>query len=130
MLAAELPEVEVPSDETPDVCNEPRPVLEQCGGQGWSGDTCCEAGSTCVVQNRFYSQCLPECVLHHFQDPAMPGPHSSALHTGRSSPILSRLTGMCSWWHQTLKADLSAQRLMPSQLFNTGIVLRASVRPR
>ncbi|KAG7130732.1 hypothetical protein HYQ45_010486 [Verticillium longisporum] len=31
----------------------------QCGGQGWTGQTTCVAGSTCVVQNPWYSQCLP-----------------------------------------------------------------------
>ncbi|OAQ66252.1 exoglucanase 2 precursor [Pochonia chlamydosporia 170] len=31
----------------------------QCGGQDWSGPTCCPSGSTCVAQNSYYSQCLP-----------------------------------------------------------------------
>jgi len=30
----------------------------QCGGQGWSGSTCCESGSTCTTNNQWYSQCL------------------------------------------------------------------------
>lgn len=30
----------------------------QCGGQGWSGPTVCTAGSTCMYQNAYYSQCL------------------------------------------------------------------------
>ncbi|KAJ7161058.1 glycosyl hydrolases family 11-domain-containing protein [Mycena filopes] len=30
----------------------------QCGGQGWTGATCCAAGSTCQAANAFYSQCL------------------------------------------------------------------------
>ncbi|KAJ7104083.1 endoglucanase [Mycena belliarum] len=34
-------------------------VWGQCGGQGWTGSTVCDAGSTCVVSNPFYSQCLP-----------------------------------------------------------------------
>nr|AWM99279.1 lytic polysaccharide monooxygenase 9 [Rhizophlyctis rosea] len=29
----------------------------QCGGQGWSGPTCCSAG-TCKASNQWYSQCL------------------------------------------------------------------------
>ncbi|KAM0329438.1 hypothetical protein ACHAQA_004746 [Verticillium albo-atrum] len=29
----------------------------QCGGSGWSGATCCSAG-TCQAQNQWYSQCL------------------------------------------------------------------------
>ncbi|QSZ29920.1 hypothetical protein DSL72_004438 [Monilinia vaccinii-corymbosi] len=31
----------------------------QCGGIGWTGATTCTAGSTCVFQNPYYSQCLP-----------------------------------------------------------------------
>ena len=30
----------------------------QCGGQGYNGPTTCAAGSTCQVQNPWYSQCL------------------------------------------------------------------------
>ncbi|KAH7381923.1 hypothetical protein BKA64DRAFT_727357 [Cadophora sp. MPI-SDFR-AT-0126] len=30
----------------------------QCGGEGWKGATACVAGSTCVVNNQWYSQCL------------------------------------------------------------------------
>lgn len=32
---------------------------DQCGGQDWSGSTCCEPGSTCHFTNQWYSQCLP-----------------------------------------------------------------------
>ncbi|KAI0663646.1 acetyl xylan esterase [Cubamyces menziesii] len=35
------------------------PVWGQCGGIGWTGPTTCAAGSTCVKQNDYYSQCLP-----------------------------------------------------------------------
>ncbi|KAJ3029797.1 hypothetical protein HDV00_009438 [Rhizophlyctis rosea] len=30
----------------------------QCGGQGFSGPTCCQSGSTCKFSNNWYSQCL------------------------------------------------------------------------
>ena len=30
----------------------------QCGGQGWTGATCCASGSTCKASNSYYSQCL------------------------------------------------------------------------
>ncbi|KAI8813110.1 cellulase [Cladochytrium replicatum] len=30
----------------------------QCGGNGWSGPTCCVSGTTCQKQNDWYSQCL------------------------------------------------------------------------
>lgn len=30
----------------------------QCGGEGWKGATACVVGSTCVVNNQWYSQCI------------------------------------------------------------------------
>ncbi|EAA27421.1 acetylxylan esterase [Neurospora crassa OR74A] len=30
----------------------------QCGGQGWTGATCCQSGSTCQAANQWYSQCI------------------------------------------------------------------------
>jgi len=30
----------------------------QCGGQGFTGPTCCQSGSTCKFSNQWYSQCL------------------------------------------------------------------------
>ncbi|KAH6914435.1 acetyl xylan esterase [Coprinopsis sp. MPI-PUGE-AT-0042] len=30
----------------------------QCGGQGYTGPTCCASGSTCTKSNDWYSQCL------------------------------------------------------------------------
>jgi len=35
------------------------PVYGQCGGNNWSGPTCCEDGSTCQTGNEWYSQCTP-----------------------------------------------------------------------
>jgi hypothetical protein len=34
------------------------PKYGQCGGEGWTGGTVCEAGSTCTYSNEYYSQCL------------------------------------------------------------------------
>eukprot|EP00930_Biecheleria_cincta_P029917 TRINITY_DN20759_c0_g1_i1.p1 TRINITY_DN20759_c0_g1~~TRINITY_DN20759_c0_g1_i1.p1 ORF type:complete len:1010 (+),score=117.39 TRINITY_DN20759_c0_g1_i1:158-3187(+) len=34
-------------------------VYAQCGGKGFTGSSCCEAGSTCVFDNDYYSQCKP-----------------------------------------------------------------------
>ncbi|CAE6424533.1 unnamed protein product [Rhizoctonia solani] len=39
--------------------NAQQSVYAQCGGLGWTGGTTCVAGSTCVKQNDWYSQCLP-----------------------------------------------------------------------
>ncbi|KAI5475695.1 glycoside hydrolase family 12 protein [Pseudohyphozyma bogoriensis] len=33
-------------------------LYEQCGGQSFTGSTCCPSGSTCQVLNAYYSQCL------------------------------------------------------------------------
>jgi hypothetical protein len=33
-------------------------VYYQCGGQGWTGPTCC-VSSTCTYSNQYYSQCVP-----------------------------------------------------------------------
>ncbi|KAJ3967454.1 glycoside hydrolase [Lentinula raphanica] len=35
------------------------PVYGQCGGESYTGPTTCAAGSACVYQNDFYSQCIP-----------------------------------------------------------------------
>jgi len=32
-------------------------VWDQCGGQDWTGPTCCETGHTCHFENPWYSQC-------------------------------------------------------------------------
>ncbi|SJL05953.1 related to Probable beta-glucosidase L [Armillaria ostoyae] len=36
-----------------------QPIYQQCGGIGWTGSTACVSGSSCVVLNDYYSQCLP-----------------------------------------------------------------------
>jgi len=41
-------------------CNGCSCFKEQCGGQGYQGPTCCEPGSTCTVQNRRVSKCVPD----------------------------------------------------------------------
>ncbi|KAF7374836.1 Glycoside hydrolase family 5 protein [Mycena sanguinolenta] len=35
------------------------PVFGQCGGEDYTGSTVCAAGSTCVFENPFFSQCIP-----------------------------------------------------------------------
>ena len=34
-------------------------MFEQCGGNNWTGPTCCESGSECAMENEWYSQCTP-----------------------------------------------------------------------
>ncbi|KAJ8516254.1 hypothetical protein ONZ45_g6416 [Pleurotus djamor] len=47
-----------PSTPTPTPPAGSSPKWGQCGGQGWTGPTTCEAGSTCTYSNPWYSQCL------------------------------------------------------------------------
>jgi hypothetical protein len=35
------------------------PSWGACGGSGWTGPRCCQAGQTCTYQNEWHSQCLP-----------------------------------------------------------------------
>ncbi|KAK4224896.1 glycosyl hydrolase family 61-domain-containing protein [Podospora fimiseda] len=39
-------------------CTNPVAKWGQCGGNGFSGSTCCAAGSTCNAINQYYSQCV------------------------------------------------------------------------
>ncbi|KAA1476236.1 endo-1,4-B-xylanase A [Dentipellis sp. KUC8613] len=57
------------------------PVWGQCGGIGWTGPTTCVAGTTCVVSNPYYSQCLPGASA-----PPPPPPTSSPGSPTTSSP--------------------------------------------
>jgi hypothetical protein len=34
------------------------PKYSQCGGSGWTGSGTCVAGTSCIVSNQYYSQCL------------------------------------------------------------------------
>lgn len=42
-------------------------VWDQCGGQTWSGPTCCDVGLTCSRTNEWYSQCTPGSFLQRRQ---------------------------------------------------------------
>ncbi|CAM9324794.1 unnamed protein product [Ectocarpus fasciculatus] len=46
---------------TGDCSGEPVEAWEQCGGDGWTGSTCCEEGLECVIMGKStcYSQCRP-----------------------------------------------------------------------
>jgi len=55
----------IPNDVRDDVA----PWWGQCGGKNWKNATICAHGSSCVVQNEWYSQCIPEPVNTHAQVP-------------------------------------------------------------
>lgn len=72
----------VPSTPGGDAPPAPTPSSEvvqpynRCGGQGWTGATHCATGWKCVVQNKYYSQCL----------------EGSDSARGRSVPVVRRAT--------------------------------------
>jgi hypothetical protein len=42
-------------------------AYDQCGGNTWSGPTCCEAGLICKRTNEWYSQCAHGSFLQRRQ---------------------------------------------------------------
>ncbi|KAJ6475956.1 lipolytic enzyme [Mycena vitilis] len=63
------------------------PTWGQCGGTGWTGAITCVADTTCVVQNTFYSQCIPNIALP---------PSTSGTFTASASTSATRSTGTAS----------------------------------
>ncbi|KAI0686155.1 glycoside hydrolase superfamily [Earliella scabrosa] len=61
------------------------PVWGQCGvrthGQGWTGGTTCDAGTTCVKLNDWYSQCQPGSAPGPTSNPP-PGPTTTTTNPG------------------------------------------------
>ncbi|KAF8661368.1 hypothetical protein AX16_001462 [Volvariella volvacea WC 439] len=74
------------------------PVWGQCGGQGWTGPTTCVAGSACVVQNPYYSQCLP--VDTTSSTPTSSSTTSAPTSTGTAGPHGETLI----WFNQPASA--------------------------
>lgn len=33
---------------------------DQCGGDKWTGTTCCWPGATCVAEGKWFSHCVPD----------------------------------------------------------------------
>jgi len=56
---------------TPGPCSS---LWGQCGGESFSGYTCCEPGSTCIQSNRWYSQCRPNVENPRPTPAPQPGP--------------------------------------------------------
>merc|ERR1712224_841384 len=51
----------------------------QCGGQGWTGPTCCVEGAYCVFVSEWYSQCR----LSNANSSATPTTHSTPIKKAR-----------------------------------------------
>merc|ERR1719247_184735 len=60
-LAKHFPPAPPTPPPTPDPC---AAIWSKCGGKGWTGPTCCDAGCTCHPQNVYYSQCTPRKGKH------------------------------------------------------------------
>ncbi|KAJ7624543.1 glycoside hydrolase [Roridomyces roridus] len=61
------------------------PVYGQCGGQGWTGATTCVSGSTCVLMNPYYSQCLPGAATTTSSSATTPPPTTTSVKTTSTS---------------------------------------------
>ncbi|KAJ7641128.1 hypothetical protein FB45DRAFT_899494 [Roridomyces roridus] len=72
------------------------PIYGQCGGTGFSGQTTCVAGSVCLVQNPFYSQCVPGSATpppsSTFTTPPVTSTASKTTSTGPASTPTSAVT--------------------------------------
>ncbi|KAG8785614.1 hypothetical protein FRC15_001047 [Serendipita sp. 397] len=69
------------------------PLWGQCGGQGWSGSTVCDAGSYCYPFNPFYSQCIPTPSSSTSSAAASSSSVSRTLTTTTSTRVTSTVTG-------------------------------------
>merc|ERR1712032_156730 len=60
----------------------------QCGGNGWSGATCCTTGNTCRRNHEWYSQCVPGSPQTPVPTP-VPAPMSTVSTTLTSLTVTS-----------------------------------------
>jgi hypothetical protein len=61
-------------------------LWQQCGGEQFTGATCCSAGSVCTYDSESYSQCLP-AVGEASTVIATPAPSSSSASTPAPTPV-------------------------------------------
>jgi len=54
------PEAEVEAEDDAPPAGGCASLWDKCGGEGWTGTSCCLAGSFCREQSQWYSQCVPE----------------------------------------------------------------------
>ncbi|KAJ7465945.1 hypothetical protein FB451DRAFT_1561250 [Mycena latifolia] len=67
-------------------------LYDRCGGIGWGGPKTCVAGSSCVFQNPYYSQCLPVApggLPSPSPPPPPPPPPTSTTTSSSSTPAAS-----------------------------------------
>ncbi|KAJ7745049.1 putative polygalacturonase, partial [Mycena metata] len=66
------------------------PIFGQCGGENWTGPTTCAVGSACVVQNSFFSQCVPSAVTTPTTTATTTSKTSSSTSTTKSSTTTTK----------------------------------------
>ncbi|KAK0473186.1 beta-glucosidase [Armillaria novae-zelandiae] len=97
---------------------------QQCGGIGWTGSTACVSGSTCVVLNNYYYQCLPSTASSSATSTAAStastassttsnaAPTSTSSATSTSSVSIPKATNMSPEWQAAYKkAEASVAKL-------------------
>merc|ERR1711972_733794 len=76
----------------------------QCGGQGWTGSTCCASGLTCVQQPMWFSICEPSSVVDTTTTSAAgstTATSTSAPLTTSATPATTAINGACAGpWEQ------------------------------
>ncbi|KAJ4476762.1 beta-glucosidase [Lentinula aciculospora] len=82
------------------VVNAQQSIYQQCGGIGWSGGTTCASGSSCIVINAYYSQCLPGSTS---------APSSTSTSGSSTSSVSSTSTSSTSVPSSTPPANLSPE---------------------
>ncbi|KAF4581471.1 hypothetical protein EYR40_009757 [Pleurotus pulmonarius] len=75
-------------------------IWGQCGGNGWTGATTCVAGSTCTIQNEWYSQCLPGSASPGSSTSltVTPPPSSTATSSSAATPSSTPIPGLNYWF--------------------------------
>jgi hypothetical protein len=61
-----------------------RQVWQQCGGQSYTGSTCCTTGNKCQFYNNWWSQCVPGSQAQEFGVPAVDTPKTSVFENRES----------------------------------------------
>ncbi|POY75491.1 putative Cellulose 1,4-beta-cellobiosidase (non-reducing end) [Rhodotorula taiwanensis] len=91
----------------PPVCLGTAAAYAQCGGNGFSGDTCCVTGYTCTFANNYYSQCLPSAA----------SPTSTSTSSSAPSPTPSGCTGAQTAYGQCGGSGYTGASCCPSGYF-------------
>ncbi|KAF8308382.1 beta-glucosidase [Clavulina sp. PMI_390] len=108
-------------------------VYGQCGGIGYTGSTVCDAGSTCVYSNPYYSQCLPASSTSTSTSTTQKSSSTTATTTSKtttsttasssSTSASASVTPTGSWVAAVAKATAAVAKMSTQDMVNivTGI---------